>query len=109
MFLAGKRILIMGLLSNRSIAYGIARACRAQGAELAFTYQNERFRDRITEMAAEFGSDAVFPCDVAEDEQIDGLFSAVGERWAGLDGRLTVLRLSVAPRARSWQVVTVRW
>ena len=54
-FLAGKRILILGLLSNRSIAYGIARACHAQGAELAFTYQNDRFKDRITEMAAEFG------------------------------------------------------
>lgn len=96
MFLAGKRILIMGLLSNRSIAYGIARACRAQGAELAFTYQNERFRDRITEMAAEFGSDAVFPCDVAEDEQIDGLFSALGERWDGLDG--VVHAIAFAPR-----------
>jgi enoyl-[acyl-carrier protein] reductase I len=69
MFLAGKRILIMGLLSNRSIAYGVARACRAQGAELAFTYQNERFRDRITEMAAEFGSDIVLPCDVAEEAE----------------------------------------
>ena len=53
-FLAGKRLLITGLLSNRSIAYGIARACRREGAELAFSYVGERFRDRITEFAAEF-------------------------------------------------------
>ena len=70
-FLAGKRILIMGLLSNRSIAYGIARSCHAQGAELAFTYQNDRFKGRVTEMAAEFGSSLVIPCDVAEDAQIN--------------------------------------
>jgi enoyl-[acyl-carrier protein] reductase I len=85
MFLAGKRILIMGLLSNRSIAYGIARACRAQGAELAFTYQNDRFRDRVTEMAADFDSKAVFACDVADDTQIAAAFGALGEHWDGLD------------------------
>jgi len=96
MFLAGKRILIMGLLSNRSIAYGIAKACRAQGADLAFTYQNDRFRDRITEMAAEFDSDAVFPCDVAEDEQIDALFASLAQRWDGLDG--VVHAIAFAPR-----------
>jgi len=55
-FLAGKRILITGLLSNRSIAWGIAKACAREGAQLAFTYQNERFKDRVTEMAAELGS-----------------------------------------------------
>jgi enoyl-[acyl-carrier protein] reductase I len=96
MFLAGKRILIMGLLSNRSIAYGVARACRAQGAELAFTYQNERFKERVTDMAAEFGSDAVFACDVGEDAQIDALFTALGERWDGLDG--LVHAIAFAPR-----------
>jgi enoyl-[acyl-carrier protein] reductase I len=96
MFLAGKRILIMGLLSNRSIAYGVARACRAQGAELAFTYQNERFRDRITEMAAEFGSDIVLPCDVAEDAQISALFESLQARWEGLDG--VVHAIAFAPR-----------
>ncbi|HYF60975.1 MAG TPA: enoyl-ACP reductase FabI [Burkholderiaceae bacterium] len=96
MFLAGKRILVMGLLSNRSIAYGIARACRAQGADLAFTYQNDRFRDRVSEMAAEFGSELVFPCDVADDAQIDGLFAALGERWDGLDG--LVHAIAYAPR-----------
>ena len=96
-FLAGKRILILGLLSNRSIAYGIAKQCRAQGAELAFTYQNDRFKDRITEMAAEFGSSLVFPCDVAEDEQIDALMKSVGQHWTdGPDG--LVHAIAYAPR-----------
>ena len=96
-FLAGKRILILGLLSNRSIAYGIARQCRAQGAELAFTYQSDRFKDRITELAAEFGSSLVFPCDVAEDAQIDALMQQVGEHWKdGFDG--LVHAIAYAPR-----------
>ncbi|MCM5569624.1 enoyl-ACP reductase FabI [Burkholderiaceae bacterium FT117] len=95
-FLAGKRILITGLLSNRSIAYGIAKACREQGADLAFTYQNDRFKDRVTDMAAEFGSSLVFPCDVSEDAQIDGLFAALREHWDGLDGM--VHAIAYAPR-----------
>jgi enoyl-[acyl-carrier protein] reductase I len=94
--LAGKRILITGLLSNRSIAYGVARACHAQGAELAFTYQNERFRERITDLAAGFGSDRVFPCDVADDAQIDELFGRLGQHWDGLDG--LVHAIAFAPR-----------
>lgn len=85
-FLAGKRILITGLLSNRSIAYGIARAMRREGADLAFTYQNDRFRERVTKMAAEFDSSLVFPCDVASDEEIAGLFAELGKSWDGLDG-----------------------
>lgn len=85
-FLAGKRILICGLLSNRSIAYGIAKAMHREGASLAFTYQNERFKDRLTKFAAEFDSELVFPCDVAEDAQIDALFTSVAEHWDGLDG-----------------------
>jgi enoyl-[acyl-carrier protein] reductase I len=96
MFLSGKRVLVMGMLSNRSIAYGIARACHAQGAELAFTYQNERFRERVAEMAAEFGSDLVLPCDVAEDEQIRALFDALRARWDEFDG--LVHALAYAPR-----------
>jgi len=95
-FLAGKRLLITGLLSNRSIAYGIARSCHAQGAELAFTYQNDRFRDRVTEMAAEFGSTIVLPCDVAEDSQIDGVFESLRAHWDGLDG--LVHAIGFAPR-----------
>ncbi|HEX7156628.1 MAG TPA: SDR family oxidoreductase, partial [Burkholderiaceae bacterium] len=66
-FLSGKRILITGVLSNRSIAYGIAGACRREGAELAFTYVGDRFKERITEIAREFGSERVFPCDVGDD------------------------------------------
>lgn len=85
-FLTGKRILITGLLSNRSISYGIAKACHREGAELAFTYQNERFEDRIRKFAEEFGSKLVFQCDVAEDAQIDALFASLKTHWDGMDG-----------------------
>jgi enoyl-[acyl-carrier protein] reductase I len=95
-FLAGKRILVTGLLSNRSIAYGIAKCCHAQGADLAFTFQNERFEDRVRDMAAEFGSSLIFPCDVAEDAQIDALFENLGKQWDGLDG--LVHAIAFAPR-----------
>src|SRR5690606_23043411 len=95
-FLSGNRILITGLLSNRSIAYGIARRCHEQGAELAFTYQNERFRDRVTEMAAAFDASLVFACDVAEDAQIDALLASIAERWHGLAG--LVHPIAGAPR-----------
>jgi enoyl-[acyl-carrier protein] reductase I len=84
-FLQGKRALIVGLLSNRSIAYGIAEAMKREGAELAFTYQTEKFEERVTKLAAEFGSDIVLPCDVAEDAQIEAMFEALGKRWDGLD------------------------
>ncbi|CAB3730890.1 MULTISPECIES: enoyl-ACP reductase FabI [Achromobacter] len=95
-FLAGKRILVTGVLSNRSIAYGIARACHQQGAELAFTYVGDRFKDRVSEFAAEFGSNIVLPCDVAEDSQIDGAFAELGKHWDGLDG--LVHSIGFAPR-----------
>jgi enoyl-[acyl-carrier protein] reductase I len=85
-FLAGKRILITGLLSNRSIAYGIAKACHREGARLAFTYQNERFEERVTKFAAEFGSNLVFKVDVAYDDQIEAMFADLGNGWEGLDG-----------------------
>ena len=85
-FLAGKRVLITGLLSNRSIAYGIAKACHREGAQLAFTYQNERFKERIGKFAEELGSSLVFPCDVAVDAEIDQLFEKLGQAWDGLDG-----------------------
>ncbi len=96
-FLSGKRILILGLLSNRSIAYGIAKACRDQGAELAFTYQSERVEARIRDLAAEFDSTLVLPCDVAEDAQIEALFAAIGKQWPdGIDG--VVHAVAFAPR-----------
>lgn len=85
-FLAGKRLLITGVISNRSIAYGIAKACKREGAELAFTYQGERIKDRVTEFAKEFDSSLVFPCDVGSDEEIDALFFELGKNWDGLDG-----------------------
>ncbi|HEX9195093.1 MAG: enoyl-ACP reductase FabI [Azonexus sp.] len=85
-FLADKKILITGLLSKHSIAYGIAKACHREGAQLAFTYQNERFLDRITKFAKEFDSTLVFPLDVSSDEQIDNVFSELAKHWDGLDG-----------------------
>jgi enoyl-[acyl-carrier protein] reductase I len=95
-FLSGKKILLTGLLSNRSIAYGIAKAARREGAELAFTYVGDRFKDRVTGLAREFGSDIVLPCDVASDEQISGLFELLGRSWDGLDG--LVHAIGFAPR-----------
>src|SRR5205814_6304375 len=95
-FLAEKRILVTGLPSNRSIAYGVAKTARREGAELAFTYQNERFKERVTEMAAEFGSTLVFPCDVASDAEIAALFLELGKTWNALDG--LVHAIAFAPR-----------
>ncbi|MBX9610500.1 MAG: enoyl-ACP reductase FabI [Burkholderiales bacterium] len=95
-FLAGKKLLITGVLSNRSIAYGIAKACHAQGAELAFSYVGERFKDRITEFAADFGSRLIFDCDVASDEQIARLFKDLSQTWPTFDG--FVHSIGFAPR-----------
>ena len=95
-FLTGKKLLITGVLSNRSIAYGIAKACHAQGAELAFSYVGERFKVRITGFAAEFGSTLVFDCDVASDEQIERMFSDLSQTWPKIDG--FVHAISFAPR-----------
>jgi enoyl-[acyl-carrier protein] reductase I len=95
-FLQGRRILVTGMLSNRSIAYGIAKACKREGADLAFTYQGEGVRDRVADLAREFGTDLVLPCDVADDAQIDALFAALARRWDGLDG--LVHAIAFAPR-----------
>ena len=95
-FLAGKRFLITGVLSNRSIAYGIARACHAQGAELAFSYVGERFQDRTTNFAKEFGSTLIFDCDVGRDEQIKAAFDGLGAAWGQFDG--FVHSIGFAPR-----------
>lgn len=85
-FLAGKRILILGVASKLSIASGIAAAMHREGAELAFTYQNERLKDRVLGFAEQWDSNLVFPCDVTSDQQIDELFSGLSEKWDGLDG-----------------------
>ncbi|MCC6211794.1 MAG: enoyl-ACP reductase FabI [Burkholderiales bacterium] len=95
-FLSGKKILVTGLLSNRSIAYGIAKAAHREGAELAFTYVGERFKDRVAELARDFGSELVLPCDVASDAQIEELFASLRARWDGLDG--LVHAIGFAPR-----------
>lgn len=95
-FLTGKKLLITGVLSNRSIAYGIAKACHEQGAELAFSYVGERFKDRISEFAAEFDSQLVFDCDVAEDAQIEKLFADLAAHWPKFDG--FVHSIGFAPR-----------
>ena len=95
-FLAGKRFLITGVLSNRSIAYGIAKACHREGAELAFSYVGDRFKDRITEFAAEFDSKLVYDCDVADDAQIEALFAQLSEAWPQFDG--LVHSIGFAPR-----------
>lgn len=84
-FLAGKKALIVGVASNRSIAWGVAQAMHREGAELAFTFQGEKLQGRVEKLAAECGSDLVLPCDVSSDEQIDTVFAALQEKWEGLD------------------------
>ena len=95
-FLTGKKLLITGVLSNRSIAYGIARACHQQGAELAFSYVGERFKDRTAEFAAQFDSQLIFDCDVADDAQIEKLFADLSRTWPQFDG--FVHSIGFAPR-----------
>jgi enoyl-[acyl-carrier protein] reductase I len=95
-FLSGKKLLITGVLSNRSIAYGIAKACYEQGAELAFSYVGERFKDRITEFANDFNSKLIFDCDVGSDEQIEKMFHDLSAHWPKFDG--FVHSIGYAPR-----------
>jgi enoyl-[acyl-carrier protein] reductase I len=84
------------VLSNRSIAYGVARACQREGATLAFTYVNDELKDRVTKLAADFGPCPILPCDVTLDDSIDGLFAALGAEWGTLDGLLH--SIAFAPR-----------
>ena len=95
-FLAGKKVLITGLLSNRSIAYGIAKACHREGAELAFTYAGDRSCDRVHSFAEEFGSELVFKMDVSSDEEIQSAVEGIGNAWGALDG--VVHSIGFAPR-----------
>jgi enoyl-[acyl-carrier protein] reductase I len=83
--LAGKRGLVMGVANDRSLAWGIANACAAQGAELAFTYQGEALERRVRPLAAGIGSDLVFPCDVADENSVDAAFAALAGRWERID------------------------
>ena len=96
-FLQGKNALIVGLASNRSIAWGIAKAMQREGANLAFSYQNDKLKERVAKLAGEFDSDIVLPCDVASDEQIEAVFAALGQHWDGLD--IIVHSVAFAPRS----------
>ena len=95
-FLAGKRALITGIASERSIAYGIAEAMHREGAELAFTYQNDKLKTRVEKAAAEFGSSIVVPCDVSSDENIALTFQELAKHWDGVD--IVIHAIAFAPK-----------
>ncbi len=95
-FLSGKRALIVGVASNKSIAYGIAKAMHREGAELAFTYQNERLQGRVEKFAEELGSSITLPCDVASDEEVQAVFDGLKQHWDGLD--IIIHAVAFAPR-----------
>jgi enoyl-[acyl-carrier protein] reductase I len=95
-FLAGKRALIVGLANDRSIAYGIAKAMHREGAELAFTYLNDRFKERVEKYAAEFDARIILPLDVSIDEQVEALPGLLGQHWDGLD--ILVHSVAFAPK-----------
>lgn len=94
--LSGKKALIVGVASNKSIAWGIAQAMSREGAELAFTYQTERLKERVEEFAAACGSNLVLPCEVQDDNEIAQLFTTLGERWGCLD--VLIHSVAFAPR-----------
>ena len=95
-FLAGKKALIVGIASDRSIAYGIAKAMHREGAELAFSYANEKLKSRVEKFAAEFNSDIIIPCDVSIDDEITGMFDQLAAHWESLDAM--VHSVAFAPR-----------
>lgn len=95
-FLTGKKALIVGLASNRSIAWGIAKAMHREGAELAFTYQNDKLKSRVEKMADECGSTLMYPLDVVDDAQIEGVFEGLSQNWDGLD--ILVHSVAFAPK-----------
>lgn len=94
-FLKGKKALITGIISDRSIAYGIAEAMHQQGAEIAVTYANDRFKDRVTEFAQAWQSKIILPCDVTDDQQINDLFSSLKKEWDTFD--ILVHSIAYAP------------
>jgi len=95
-FLSGKKALIVGIASNRSIAYGIAQAMHREGAQLAFSYANDKLKPRVEKFARELDSDISLPCDVTVDADIEGLFGALGNHWPRLD--ILVHSVAFAPR-----------
>ena len=106
--MAGKRGLIMGLANDKSIAWGIAKACAEAGAELAFSYQGDALKKRVAPLAAEVGSDIVLPCDVADMASIDRLFDDLGQRWDGLDFIVHAIGFSDKSELRGRYVDTSR-
>lgn len=95
-FLAGKRALIVGVAGNRSIAWGIAQAMHREGAELAFTYQNDKLRGRVVDLAAQCDSDICLPCDVTSDDDLRAVAQALQARWEHVD--IVVHSVAFAPR-----------
>ena len=106
--MAGKRGLIMGLANDKSIAWGIARACRDAGAELAFSYQGEALKKRVGPLAAEVGSDIVLECDVADEASVDRLFEGLAERWESLDFLVHAIGFSDKNELRGRYIETSR-
>ena len=96
-FMTGKRVLIVGLASNRSIAWGVAQAMYREGAEIAFTYQNDKLQERVEKLAAECASDIILPCEVGDDAQINAVFERLDDYWDNLD--VIVHSVAFAPRA----------
>ena len=95
-FLTGKRALVVGVASERSIASGIAKAMHREGAELAYTYQTEKLLSRVEKLAKETNSTIMLPCDVSSDEQIDHVFAELKQRWGSLD--IIIHSVAYAPR-----------
>lgn len=95
-FLAGKRALIVGVAGDRSIAWGIAKAMHREGAEIAYTYQNDKLRERVAKLASQTQSDILIPCDVSSDEQVEAVFTHLDDFWDGLD--IIVHSVAFAPR-----------
>ncbi len=95
-FLQGKKFLITGLLSNKSIAYGIAKACKEQGAELAFSYVEDKFKQRVSDLAKDFNSEILIKCDVGQEQDINTVFTQLSHYWPKFDG--FVHAIAFAPR-----------
>ena len=95
-FLKGKKALVLGIASNRSIAWGISDSLRKNGAELAFTYQNDKLKERVTKLATECDSNIILPCDVSIEGNIKNMLNQLSEKWDGFD--ILVHSLAFAPR-----------
>jgi enoyl-[acyl-carrier protein] reductase I len=106
--MAGKRGLIMGVANDRSIAWGIARAVAAQGAELAFTYQGEALEKRVRPLAEQIGARLVLPCDVVDDASLDAVFARIEEGWGGLDFLVHAIAFSDKEELKGGYIATTR-